>query len=133
MKMKTMDRAGARFVRDELPKALESFCKKNGLRLELGGAKFSTDLVKIQVTFILETGKSQLVKDYEMVQKHYNLPPLGTLIQIGKDMFTIIGWKSGAKKNSILIQRPDGKEFVSSIEVINKAKKLGKSPYKGKK
>ena len=111
-------------------------CKKHALEVTIGSATFSPEQVTFKVTLLRSGAESLPAQHYKLRQEMDGLPLLGTLIQIKNDLFTIVGLKSRARKNNILIERSDGKQFVTSKAVILIAKKLGKSPYttgKGKK
>ena len=131
MKLEKIDRATCRLLREDLNLALKPFAKGQGLDVNVGSATFTPDLVTFKVTLSIVGAEPVTVQHYKVRQNMDNLPPLGTLIQIKNNMYTIVGLKWKARKNNILIERADGKQFVTSVDVVNNAntKKLGKSPY----
>lgn len=138
MKIKKIDRGACRLLREELCTTLKTYNKKFGLDVTIGSANFTPEQVTFKVTLLLNGAEPLTVQHYKIRQNMDGLPPLGTMIQIKNNVFTIVGLKWKARKNNILIERADGKVFVTSKMVIlhTNTKKLGKSPYttgKGKK
>lgn len=119
-KIKSFDRATCKALRGEIDTALLTMCKKLGITAKAGNASFSNSEVTFKVTFNVKGADTSTVTDYKRLQKVLGLPDLGSHIKLRNNIYTIVGYKSKARSNNVMIERTDGKKFVCSVDVIKR-------------
>ena len=110
-----------KLVREDLRKDLAGIEAKYGLTITQGNASYTDQEFNMKISFRLAAAESREESDYELYRAMYDLPALKTKFNIpGKGFFSIVGFKSKARKNSLIIQDSVGKTFVCQPSYVKK-------------
>jgi len=109
-------------LRKKINKALAAF-KDQGINISIkGGIRYGNGAFSCKIEGLKEGFDSREVSAYKLNSKLYNLPPLGSKIEVGGKQFTIRGFNTRARKNKILLTGVhDGKGYHASIPQLQRA------------
>ncbi len=78
------------------------------------------DRLSITLKATDESGDDQEAKDYKTYQPVFNLPDLGTQIQMNGRPVTVTGYFTKKPKNSIRVVDAKGKVFLTTTETLKR-------------
>jgi hypothetical protein len=100
--------------------ALAKVAEKYGLVINLKGMTYLDTSFSGRYEAYLKGKDTKEIANYKTKAKMLNLLPLGTEIMIKKEKYEIIGLKTRAKKNPVLIKAANGKVYVTSLYTATK-------------
>lgn len=109
-------------LRLDLDAAMKPIAAKYGIELTSGNASYQSSSFSLKVAGKVCGAKSQEAVRYEQNEKWMNLPPLGSDVTIGRDVFTIDGMKARGEKCILITRKKDGKNFVCGVSNLPRKK-----------
>lgn len=113
-------RSDVKGLREELQKAIEKYAGENGLVIRFGNATYSDTEVNFKVSVVRQGVDNEKAK-WESNCRLFGLAKedYGKKIRLNGECYTVVGLKTSARKNIIVIQRDrDKSKFVISRETF---------------
>lgn len=105
-------------LRADIDEALAAVAKKHGLStLQAGKATIGPDRCTIAIEAIREGGQSKEASRYDAHKKSLGLPPLGTEVNTGKDIYIPTGLNSTGSK-VIVTKKANDKSYLYATETF---------------
>jgi hypothetical protein len=118
--MQEINKALCKELRIEMDKALETVGKKFDLEIKTKNMSYNSTSLNVKVECLRAGAEPRTVTDYKRHMGLYRLPELGQHILINGTELKIVGYKSKARKNKIMIQDVNGKGFLTDIETTKR-------------
>lgn len=122
MAIKKIGRKNIGQIRDRLEKRLKAFEKAHGLKVDIGAMRFTENNVKVSMTLSVIDSDSGNVRsperdDFVLNARKYGLSSalLDKKFSCEQGTFTIVGYRTRARKNKFVIQSLRGKKYVASF------------------
>lgn len=123
MKVKSFDRPTVKALRSDLDIALAKVAKQYGIEISTGNISFSGDncSIKVKAAVIGDGGlvMSKEATDYTRYAKFNGLDAkLGDTFTYQGTEYTIVGWKSRARKNPVLAKNAKGDTYRVPVSMV---------------
>ena len=114
------NRNAVKALREELQKAVEEYAGKSGLTIHVGNATYSDTEVIFKVSVVRQGVDNEKAK-WETNCSLFGLAKedYGKKIRLSNEWYTVVGLKTSARKNIIVIQRDrDNSKYVISKDTF---------------
>jgi hypothetical protein len=122
MDMKSFDRPTARTLGSDTAKALQAFAQARGLTVEYAGGSLNGPQFIMKLKFGIE-GLDKGEMDFKKYAKMVGLEEsdLGAKITLNGKMFTVSGYRPGARTKTVEIRDITGKLYVTTVWSVRNA------------
>lgn len=108
-----MNRETATKIRNDIAAMVSEYAEKSGLAVKPFGCSYGDDSVDMKITLIENKSGDAFKAEFEKVAHFYGLNPehYGKMIMLSGKKYRICGIDTSARKNVVIIEDVNGKNF----------------------